>query len=88
MQSDFIPTRGSLIKGIISTEKTHSFNSHKSKRKLKNTIHQELDSTKKNEFNIKQAKREIIKFGVSGLDKHKKEEYKVQLAIKLGKLQV
>lgn len=84
-QDDFIPTKGSLLKGIVSTIQYHSFNSHKSKNLNKNSQTQfTLDSSTRDEFNIKQAKREVIKFGVSGLDNQKKEEYKTQLAIKLG----
>lgn len=86
---DFIPTKGSILKGIVSTEQSTSFISNRSKKKAS-----EIGNSKKskstdkpeneNEFNIKQAKREIIKFGLSGLDTRKKEEYKIQLAIKLG----
>lgn len=81
---DFIPTKGSLLKGITSTEKTHSFISHKSKGGNQKNKRKALDSNTNDEFNIKQAKREIIKFGMSGLSSQKKEEYKIQLAIKLG----
>lgn len=85
IQDDFIPTKGSILKGIVSTVETYSFSSHKTKgKKNKNKIDSMLNSSTKDEFNIKQAKREVIKFGMSGLDSQKKEEYKIQLAIKLG----
>lgn len=85
VQEDFIPTKGSIQRGIVSTLESYSFSSHKSKgKKNKNKINTALNPTSNDDFNIKQAKREVIKFGMSGLDSRKKEEYKIQLAIKLG----
>lgn len=80
---DFIPTKGSKSKGIISTVQTQSFNSEKSKKKEICTNPPTL-TLNNDDVNIKHIKREIIKLGMSGLDVQKKEEYKIQLAIKLG----
>lgn len=83
-RQDFIPTKGSIRKGIVDTIHTSSFSSYKSKKQKKGDPSSISDESTNDKFNIKQAKREVIKFGMSGLDSNKKEEYTMQLAIKLG----
>lgn len=86
VDKEFIPTKGSKLRGIASTVQAESFSSHKVKKKdVIHENHLSVDSKISDQFNIKHAKREVLKFGMSGLDNQKQEEYKIQLAIKLGK---